>query len=191
MKNVIYKIEILNSNNFYIGSAIDFKARKRLHLHQLKTNKHANRYMQRIFNKKGENVFLFSIIEFEILPEKLIEREQYFIDFLKPNLNLCKIAGSRLGQKLSSSQKEKLKGKRTGIQIHTLESKSAISKALLGNCYGKSNQNKRKVTKEIYNKVLELRTLGLGCRKISATVGLNKTTILNIFNNKFNYGYNE
>jgi group I intron endonuclease len=190
MKNVIYKIEILNTNKFYIGSAVNFKARKRIHLHQFRNNKHANKYMQRIFNKHGEDIFLFSIVEFDIAPEKLIEREQYFIDFLKPDLNLCRVAGSRLGQKLSAEQKENLKGKRIGIQIHTIESKSAIVKALLGNTYSKGKPNRRKVTEETYKKVIELRTAGLGCRKIAAIVGLNKTTILNIFNNKFNYGYN-
>ena len=49
------------------------------------------------------------------------------------------------------------------------------------------NTNKRKVTKEINNEVLKLRSQGLGCRKIAKLMKLNKTTILNVFNKKFDY----
>ena len=41
-------------------------------------------------------------------PSKLIEREQYYIDLLKPEYNVLKIGGSSLGAKHSEETKAKI-----------------------------------------------------------------------------------
>ena len=54
----------------------------------------------------------------------LIEREQYYLDLLKPEYNILKVAGNRLGSKQSEVTKIKIsinnKGKQTFLgKMHT------------------------------------------------------------------------
>jgi group I intron endonuclease len=48
--------------------------------------------------KHGYSNFGVDILEY-CEPNKLITREQHYIDLLKPKYNICKTAGSRLGLK--------------------------------------------------------------------------------------------
>lgn len=109
---VIYKIETLNNHKYYIGSTINFKKRKTEHLKSLKSNKHHSKYLQRVYNKYGENNLIFSIVEEIQDKNNLIIREQYWLDFYKPfgknGYNSCKIANSMLGFKHSNKTKELL-----------------------------------------------------------------------------------
>jgi group I intron endonuclease len=95
----IYKITNIITQDFYIGSAINFANRKIAHLNSLKYNKHYNKFIQNSWNKYGKNAFIFEIIESVKTKEDLIPREQFWIDTLSPTFNLCKIAGSPLGIK--------------------------------------------------------------------------------------------
>ncbi len=110
----IYKIQNLNTNEIYIGSAINFAKRKYYHLYDLKNNKHHSIILQNSFNKHGEKNFEFSIIEEVYEKENLIKKEQFYIDTLKPKYNCSKTAGSPLGVK------------------HTLQARLNMSKAHLG-----------------------------------------------------------
>jgi group I intron endonuclease len=47
-----------------------------------------------------------------------ISREQYYIDLLKPEYNICKIAGSRLGTKQSEETKIKIGIVQKGVHNH-------------------------------------------------------------------------
>ena len=58
--------------------------------------------------KNGYSNFSLNILEY-CSPEKAIEREQYYLDFLKPGYNILKKAGSSLGRKHSDEAKEKMK----------------------------------------------------------------------------------
>lgn len=95
----IYRITNTITNDFYIGSAVNFKNRKWSHISSLRKNKHKNQFIQNSWNKYGEEAFIFEIIEVVDVKEKLIEREQYWIDTLSPTFNFAKIAGSPLGVK--------------------------------------------------------------------------------------------
>lgn len=99
--SAIYSISNIINDKIYIGSAIDFKTRKRHHLYKLKNNKHHNIKLQNFVNKHGIDTIIFNIIEIVNIKEDLIKREQYYIDILKPHYNICKIAGSILGIKRS------------------------------------------------------------------------------------------
>lgn len=108
MDTGIYKITNIVNNKFYIGSAsLGFKRRFIQHKSDLKQNKHRNIHLQRSYNKHGKDNFLFEIIEY-CEPLKCIEREQYYIDTLKPNYNIDLKAGSRLGAKMSKESCEKI-----------------------------------------------------------------------------------
>lgn len=95
----IYKITNKITNDFYIGSAINFKNRKWGHISSLRKNKHKNQFIQNSWNKYGEEAFIFDIVEVVDKKENLIIQEQYWMDKLSPTFNLAKVAGSPLGVK--------------------------------------------------------------------------------------------
>src|SRR3990167_7829867 len=107
-KSGIYKIINLVNRKIYIGSAANVFKRWQVHKRCLKSNKHHSVLLQRAWIKYGEENFLFEIIEEVAEKENLIEREQRYLDVLKPHYNICKIAGSCLGVKRSAEVKQKL-----------------------------------------------------------------------------------
>lgn len=117
MSSGIYKILNIANCKIYIGSAKNFYKRWNLHRSDLINNKHPNRYLQFAWNKQGEWFFKFEIIEIVDDPIKLIEREQYWIDLLAPEYNICKIAGSNLGIKYSEESKKKMSAWQIGRKM--------------------------------------------------------------------------
>ena len=109
MLSGIYAIVNIHNDKVYVGSAKSIKARWQVHICQLEGNYHHNKYLQRVFNKY-KNCFIFTVIEY-CEPVKLIEREQFWIDNLKPEYNLHMIAASALGHKWSEETKLKQKNK--------------------------------------------------------------------------------
>jgi group I intron endonuclease len=105
IKTGIYKITCIPNGKFYIGSAafirsmskskLGFLGRLYKHLNSLKNNRHPNPNLQNSYNKYGIENFVFEILEI-CPPEQCIEREQYYLDTLKPfypiGFNVCKNA---------------------------------------------------------------------------------------------------
>lgn len=106
MNSGIYKIHNIYTNDFYIGSTINFKNRFKQHKSKLKYNNHFNNHLQRAFSKYGEENFKFEIIE-ECIPEKCIEREQWYLDNFKPIYNKRIIAESNSLLKHTEETKKK------------------------------------------------------------------------------------
>lgn len=63
MARGIYKIINVINNKFYVGSAVDFTARKRRHWWALRSQRHANKHLQAAWDKYGEGAFRFVIVE--------------------------------------------------------------------------------------------------------------------------------
>lgn len=123
----IYKIQsIKKPDRCYIGSGINIYLRWRLHVNQLKTNKHHSIKLQRHFNKYGLHDLAFSIV-YECENEKLIAIEQFYIDSHKCYFNCSPTAGSTLGSKRTPEQMVYLRGWK-----HTEESKKKMSIARKG-----------------------------------------------------------
>lgn len=88
----VYKILNLDTNKFYIGSSIDIYGRWKGHLYTLRNKKHRNPYLQRSYEKHGEDKFIFYLIENLTykkhkgitINEFVRQREQYYLDTLKP-----------------------------------------------------------------------------------------------------------
>ena len=96
----IYMIKNTINNKIYIGSSAckkGVKGRWQDHKKTLRGNKHANIYLQHAWNKYGEFVFNFEMLE-NCKKENCIAREQYYIDTLDPDYNICRVAGNTLGQ---------------------------------------------------------------------------------------------
>jgi len=105
----IYEIVNMQVGKRYIGSAVNIAARWRKHLYQLRQGKHHAAYLQRSFKTYGEDAFEVHMLEAVLDRERLIEREQYWINALLPEYNSNPTAGSRLGSKVSETTKATLR----------------------------------------------------------------------------------
>lgn len=117
MKAIIYKIINIKTEDFYIGSSAQYKRRKGKHLYDLRKNKHPCVHLQNSYNKHGLINFEFHILEeFEYASkDEILNKEQYYLDTLKPIYNICSKAGSPLGVKRSEEFKKKVSD-RVGVQ---------------------------------------------------------------------------
>lgn len=113
------------SGKSYIGSAINFDKRWAMHLWHLRRGSHNNRALQAAFFKYTESKLTFKKLLI-CSPENVLFYEQRALDFLKPEYNVCKVAGSTLGIKYSEAAKANLRA------AQTPERRAAKSKILTG-----------------------------------------------------------
>jgi group I intron endonuclease len=125
----IYMIKNKLNNKCYIGSSINIYNRWKGHIKQLKRNKH-NKYFQNAWNKYGEENFEFIIIEVVKNLNKLIVKEQYWMDYYKCynrkfGYNAKPNAKNMLGFKFSEESKLKMGESKLGNK-NALGSKGRI-----------------------------------------------------------------
>jgi group I intron endonuclease len=94
------------SGGKYVGSAIDFNARWRVHRHLLAKGRHHNKALQRAFLKYGKDGLTFERLII-CRPDDLLMFEQRTIDVLKPRYNSSPVAGSQLGFRHTQESNEK------------------------------------------------------------------------------------
>jgi group I intron endonuclease len=102
-KSGIYKFTNLITGEYYIGSSVSLTRRFGVYFclsYLYKNKEKSSSLIYESILKYGYSEFSLEILEY-CEPNILIEREQYYINFLKPKYNICKIAGSRLGIKRS------------------------------------------------------------------------------------------
>ena len=78
-QNVIYKIRNLINQKFYVGSAVDTRTRFRQHRRLLKKGIHHCKHLQAAWNKYGEDVFKFEIVEHVSSREQLEDAEDQWL----------------------------------------------------------------------------------------------------------------
>lgn len=129
----IYQIKNLINGKIYIGGATNLASRWKVHKSLLNNGKHSNIHLQRAWNKEN---FVFSVLE-ECDKHFLTEREQFYLDTLKPfgeiGYNILPLARrwlgntARLGKKLTQEQKLKISlggiGKQPKVKKRGLERK--------------------------------------------------------------------
>lgn len=152
MTSGVYHILNTLNGKRYIGSSVDIEKRWRNHLYMLKNGIHHNLHLQRAFNKYGENVFAFEILEIA-KKDECIQREQSYLDSIVPKYNFCPTAGSPLGYKHTPETRHKigeiLRGRKKPPRSD--EHRHRISEAKMGErnpMYGKhpSEETKRKMS---------------------------------------------
>lgn len=110
----VYAIFNVKNNKIYVGSAADaktkyggFRQRLKQHVNALIRKDHDNRHLQRSFDKHSLENFKIVLLEY-CEPEFCKEREQFYIDTLKPEYNIWQLVTSALGVKRSEETKLKL-----------------------------------------------------------------------------------
>jgi group I intron endonuclease len=83
----IYAIINKVSGRYYIGSTIHLKRRIIEHKSKLRNGRHHNFKLQGAYDKYGESNFSFEVLEYVKSDNKLMEREQYWLDKTKA----CKV----------------------------------------------------------------------------------------------------
>lgn len=93
----IYSITNLVNGHRYVGSAVWLVRRWQRHRFDLDHNKHDNQHLQNAWNKYGQNQFAFEVLEYAAVAD-LVTIEQYYIDWMEPEYNICPVAGNTMGR---------------------------------------------------------------------------------------------
>lgn len=116
----------------------------------LNQGNHHSIHLQRAWNKYGESVFDFTVLENVEEKLKLIEREQHYLDELQPfgkrGFNIAQIAGSTLGVKRTPEQIERMASFHRGKKI-SQQHKDAISRAIKGRKHSEASKQKMREAK--------------------------------------------
>ena len=84
--SAVYKITNTITGDFYIGSSKDVKQRWAAHKKPSTWNRYSNNQMYLDMRKYGVEKFVFEVLEV-VEAGSLKEKEQYFIELLKPAYN--------------------------------------------------------------------------------------------------------
>lgn len=136
------------NGNTYIGSSVNLGRRFRVYYDFSYLSVRITKSKSRIYSailKHGYSNFQLEILEYST-KENTINREQYYIDLLKPQYNLNSIARSRFGSIHSQEARVKMSISAQGRK-HTEETKNLISLATKGinnPNYGKTHSEETK-----------------------------------------------
>lgn len=128
-----YRIRNTITGDFYIGSSINIYQRWRKHKEALRRGNNGCLILQNAWNKYGEEAFVFEVIEFCSVEERL-DKEQILLDELSPPYNIAKSARSpSVGRRfrLPEEAKQKISKGNKGKK-RTLEQCKAMSEARKG-----------------------------------------------------------
>lgn len=150
----VYQIVNLVNGKCYVGSSVQIESRIFKHLAFLRRGNHPNAHLQAAFSKYGEQAFDYKLLEV-CRKDVLLGREQFYLDALSPEYNICKIAGNTLGYKHGAVAKAKMvvanKGnkrmlgkehseeakqkmrEKAVLRTHTESTKAKIAKSATGN----------------------------------------------------------
>lgn len=172
----IYVIRNLINNNIYIGSSVNIKKRFCQHRNSLRKNKHHNKYLQRSWNKYGEENFEFVVIERHSYPEKILGRENKCILLYNPEYNSVRVNKEGrfvLSEETKRRISESNKGKSHGVKGQKPSEQTSLSIVESNKKRtGEHNPNSKKVinivTKEIFS----------CAREAAQSIGIPKSTLL-------------
>jgi group I intron endonuclease len=105
IKSGIYQIVHIESGKCYVGQTINLNKRWTEHRWHLAQGSHHTSRLQRAWKKHGSSAFQFKILE-ECEPDRLTEREQWWMDTLRPVYNSSPAAGSIAGMKFGERSEE-------------------------------------------------------------------------------------
>lgn len=142
MASAIYAIVNSVTRDMYVGSAVAVNRRWSSHRRDLAKQCHYNTRLQRAYDKYGKDVFDWEIVQFVDDKSKLIDREQFWINFFTPAYNGRPVANSPLGTRHSAETRAKMSAS-AKKKVFTEEHKQNISNAKKGICTTSEKQKKR------------------------------------------------
>lgn len=144
MKSGIYKISNNLNHHFYIGQSIHIQKRWKEHQKSFKENKRKT-VLQKAFHKYGFENFSFEVIE-ECEPDKLNEREMFYIATLKPEYNMNEGGTGNKGYVVPDEFKKHLSklGRKQWDSYDDETRKKIIAKQLTGPRKGKHRSEETK-----------------------------------------------
>jgi group I intron endonuclease len=201
MKAIIYKIENIRTSDCYIGSTVNYSRRSKRHFEDLKRKIHHSLILQRAWDKYGEQLFrIFKLETFDYsTKEEILNKEQEYLDLVKPKYNVCRIAGSQLGTKRSKEFREKcserMKGKEPWNKGEKLpkqseETKAKRIKSLIGRSV--SEETKSKIKAKLSKPILQYDAENNfireweSAKKASLELGFSYTALIKYLNGKSN-----
>jgi len=111
MNSGVYKITCSANGHYYYGSSVNLKSRFMNHISKLRSQKHRNHRLQRIYNKYGEDSLVFKVVEY-CDPKLTTSYEQKYLDTHTTHdncMNFCKNAAAPMaGLKFSEEHKRKM-----------------------------------------------------------------------------------
>lgn len=138
----VYMIRNKTNGKVYVGSSLDLKQRWIDHRKALRGNRHPNGRLQNSWNKYGEDAFEYVILEYVQEIDKLLDREQYWIDESKCQndvygYNILGQAENSYGYEHTADAKRKMSqaghGKQSWLgKNHSDETKQKLSTEHLG-----------------------------------------------------------
>jgi len=180
----VYAIIHKASSRRYIGSATHTRERFNYHHRRLRANTHCNQYLQHAWNKYGEDAFDFVLLETIDDPRKLVLLEQKWLDRYQTysrtyGFNICPVAGSPLGRKLTKEHKEKIRRARKSRQLSE-QTKHKISLAAKGNKRGLGKHNGKLTSSDVKAIKTRLATTSDTRDSIAKDFGVHPHTIYRI-----------
>lgn len=129
MNSGIYILYNIFTGRKYIGSSRNLRHRKSSHFSGMRTGSHENYKILREVNQYGVDGFRWEVLETcEI--DKLMEREQWWLDNLKPELNIALIADNHscteteVRKQSRREQAEKVRGRKQSQEEKDKRAKS-------------------------------------------------------------------
>lgn len=116
----VYRLTNKKTGSFYVGSSIDLKSRflRYYNVNNLRNPKCKMKISRAIY-KYGYSNFKLEILEY-CDKSNTIQREQYYLDLLKPDYNINPTAGSLLGFKHSEQTKAAMRQVKLGLKFSEL-----------------------------------------------------------------------
>lgn len=182
----IYKLII--NNKFYIGSAKNIGIRLSKHLLDLERGSHHSIYLQRAWNK-------YQTINIEVIElcDDLIEKEQHYLDTLKPEYNLCPTAKNCSGVNRTDEHKNKISqhhknNKEYWEEIyknrkskHTQETKNKISEKSKGRVFSKESRLKlskaKSLSEDVIAQIIKLRLEKVSLSNAAKILGISRESV--------------
>ena len=179
-KSGVYKWTNLTDGNSYVGSSVDLGRRfsmyysEKVLIKELK--KKINSHIYRALLKYGHSKFSLEIIEY-CEAEEVVTKEQYYIDLLDPEYNICPIAGSSLGRKVSDETRAKLAAAHIGRDYSGLiEHLASLKESNLGRKHLEETKDKIRAS-ALGRKFSDDTRIKLGAMSVEVTdIETNETT---------------
>lgn len=158
-KSGIYRFICDTTGKSYIGSAVDLRRRfsEYFSLGFIRNElKKGNSAIYSSLLKHGHSNFRLEILEY-CNKEMLIRREQHYIDLLKPEYNLAKLAHSCLGYKHTKEARANMSAALTGRTL-TVEHRANIGAGNAGRVFSPEHRANLSASKGTAVEVTDLKT---------------------------------